>query len=197
MTKKRCFFGRVFLRSPLVGCGLDKLESLHGDEKRQDMRRSSATVGTIRATSSISLSSINLEEESKRSKRKNVLFSTVEIQEYAVQLGDNPATAGVPITIGWEPQFKIVCDIDEYESLRPPSRRSADLSIPSGLRVAMLHKQGTPMRDILAIKKENKKIRRARTKSVRSVKWDGVDEALESASRKVKKVATKSFWMLS
>jgi hypothetical protein len=161
------------------------------------MRRISANVGTIRTTSSTSLSSINLEEESKRSKRKKVSFSTVEIQEYAVQLGDNPATAGVPITIGWEPQFKIVCDIDEYESLRPPSRRSADLSIPSGLRVAMLHKQGTPMRDILAIKKENKKIRRARTKSVRSVKWDGVDEALESASRKVKKVATKSFWMLS
>jgi hypothetical protein len=61
----------------------------------------------------------------------------------------------------------------------------------------MLHKQGTSMRDILAIKKQNQKIRRVRAKSIQSVKWDGVDEALESASRKVKKVVTKSFWMLS
>ena len=64
------------------------------------------------------------------------------------------------------------------------------------------------MRDILQVKAENLKIRRAREKSVQSVNWDGVNEALESASRKVKKMestsrrtvkkaATKSFRMLS
>ena len=188
-----------------VWSGLENLESLlNDDDKSQDVRRRSANAGTIRKISSMSVK----EGESSRSPRRHVSFSKVEIQEYAIELGDNPATAGVPITIGWKPQFKIDCDIEEYERLRPPSRRNENLSISSDQRVDLLHKQGTSMREILQVKAENQKIRRARERSVQSVHWDGVKEALESASRRLKKmestsrrtmkkVATKSFWMLS
>jgi hypothetical protein len=170
-----------------ISFGLANSESLHDDDKSQDMRRSSANAGTIRKTSCMSLISLKLKDESLRSPRKQVSFSNVEIQTYAIELGDHPSTAGVPITIGWKPQFKIVCDIDEYERLRPPSRHGESLSISSGLRVDMLHKQGTSMRDMMKVKRESQKIRRAREKSVQSVMWDGLNEALESASRTVKR----------
>jgi hypothetical protein len=88
--------------------------------------------------------------------------------------------------------------IDEYESLRPiMTRCGANLAFPSELRVAMLLTQGTCMRDILHVKRESQKIRRARMKSIQSIKWDGVNEALESASRTAKKLAAKPFLMLS
>jgi hypothetical protein len=185
---------------------LSSLEELEDKSDSESLQHDddSKCQATLRTTSSMmSLSSLDEELEDEESPpprypaRKQVSFSKVEIQEYAIQLGDNPATAGVPITIGWEPQLKIVCDIDEYESLRPiMTRRGANLAFPSELRVAMLLKQGTCMRDILHVKRESQKIRRARMKSIQSIKWDGVNEALESASRTAKKLAAKPFLML-
>ena len=56
---------------------------------------------------------------------KQVCFSTIEIIEFPIILGDNPSvTAGPPLTISWEPQYRIELDLEVFERCREPCRRS-------------------------------------------------------------------------
>jgi hypothetical protein len=122
---------------------------------------------------------------------RSVSFDKIEIKEFAITLGDHPMASGAPLTIEWEPQTDDVFEFEEYQNGKPESRARIEFLIPPGVRAAMLQSQGTSRTEIEERKKEIKKIQKSRQDSVNSMKWDGVNEAMESCRRKVKKAATK------
>ncbi|KAG7374788.1 hypothetical protein IV203_013883 [Nitzschia inconspicua] len=71
---------------------------------------------------------------------RRVSFRTIEIQEYAIIPGENPAvTMGIPLTIDWTPLARISCDLEQYEVQRPqPPRSMVELRIPMLQRYHML-----------------------------------------------------------
>ncbi|KAG7349044.1 hypothetical protein IV203_011641 [Nitzschia inconspicua] len=74
------------------------------------------------------------------SKHRRVSFRTIEIQEYAIIPGENPAvTMGIPLTIDWTPLARISCDLEQYEAQRSqPPRSMVELRIPMLQRYHML-----------------------------------------------------------
>ena len=79
---------------------------------------------------------------SSSSGQKRVSFSTVEIQEYSLTLGDHPCTDSYPLSLDWEHTEPYEMDLQDYEK-RPhhhqivhhlsPLQRRVRLSIVSGL----------------------------------------------------------------
>jgi hypothetical protein len=122
---------------------------------------------------------------------RNVSFDKVIIKEFAITLGDNPMASGAPLTIEWDHQTNDVFEFEEYQNGKPESRCRTEFLIPAAVRAAMLHNQGTSRTEIVERTKEMKKIQKSRKDCVKSMKWDGVNEALEYARRKAKKVATR------
>eukprot|EP00980_Cylindrotheca_fusiformis_P017219 scaffold5301_cov126-Cylindrotheca_fusiformis.AAC.2 len=56
----------------------------------------------------------NLEAEGN-----HVRFSSVEVREFPVCMGDNPGSfAGVPVSIEWEPSVTSIVPVDDFESVR-------------------------------------------------------------------------------
>jgi len=72
-------------------------------------------------------STISYSQEKPRRHRKNVSFSSVEIREHSVIVGDHPCcTSGLPVSLGWgHSRENTVLNVDDYEDMRPP-RRSTD-----------------------------------------------------------------------
>lgn len=68
-------------------------------------------------------------------------FSTLEIREYYITLGDNPGGCeGPPLTLDWEyneDRTKIL-ELDDYETKRKPRRGRWALLIPNNVRMWML-----------------------------------------------------------
>ena len=105
--------------------------------------------------------------------------------------------SGAPLTIEWDPQTNDVYEFEEYQNGKPESRARIEFLIPAAVRATMLQNQGTSETEIVERTKEMKKIQKSRMHCVRSMKWDGVNAALESARRKAKKVATKPLSYIS
>jgi hypothetical protein len=84
------------LRRDVSSSNTSTQESLHDDDKAKiDTRRSSPVPMSPHAKK-------NIEHEHEfcsqaAGTRKQVSFSKIEIQEFTIQLGDNPATAGVQL----------------------------------------------------------------------------------------------------
>ena len=122
--------------------------------------------------------------------RKNVSFHEIEISQYPIEIGDNPSANGAPLTIGWDPQSKFVFDLEAYESVKPKPREGPQLLIPPKIRKEMLLSNGTTMRELIEVTREQKKIQIQRSNSVDNMKWDRVNFALEKTRRKIKKVTS-------
>lgn len=78
------------------------------------------------------------------SPNKRVGFATVEIIEFPIILGDNPSVmTGPPLTISWEPQYRIIVNMDVFEMHRGSCRRSEhDLIIDADIREDILIRAG-------------------------------------------------------
>ena len=63
------------------------------------------------------------------SSSSHIRWSTVEIREYAIILGDNPSVIrGVPLTMDWTPLSSISVELEDYERLKPhPPRRPEEM----------------------------------------------------------------------
>jgi hypothetical protein len=83
------------------------------------------------------------------SSHQHVGFSTVEIREYPIQIGDNPSvTRGVPITIGWDHCSSYTLNLDDFELVRPARRLKPQLKMESLDRIRMLKAMGYSRQDI-------------------------------------------------
>jgi hypothetical protein len=167
-----------------------KIQNPSDDADENQERRSSLKKED---TLSRSMSSLKKEGGSFRSHLpRSVSFDHIEIKEFPITLGDHPMASGPPLTIEWEPQTDDVFEFEEYQNGKPESRARTEFKIPPEVRAAMLESQGTSKNEIVERTKEIKKIQKGRQNSVNSMKWDGMNMALESARRKVKKATTIS-----
>lgn len=99
------------------------VESLDDEESTQDVLHgeiAEACRSHRRSSSSSSSSS-----SSTSSTKKSVSFSTVNIREHQVIVGDHPCAAGsLPLSLGWAHATESrVIDIDTYEVIRSEHRR--------------------------------------------------------------------------
>mmetsp|Transcript_5528 Transcript_5528/g.7305 ORF Transcript_5528/g.7305 Transcript_5528/m.7305 type:complete len:391 (+) Transcript_5528:30-1202(+) len=107
----------------------------------------------------------------KRGETLSVTFSSIEVQEYPITMGDNPSVScGPPLTIEWVPASSCTFDISKYEELRKPFRRArADLVLRYSQRWYILSKMGVNPRDILECQQQVKKERDKRRKSLSKI----------------------------
>lgn len=71
--------------------------------------------------------------------KKSVSFSSLEIREYEVVIGDHPCcTRGVPLSLGWEYHEGGRLNVDDYEEGRSPRRSRFDLRTSSEERCEIL-----------------------------------------------------------
>lgn len=54
-----------------------------------------------------------------------VQFSTVQVREYALTIGDHPyCRSGCPLSLDWDYETRESVDVDKFEAERSPKRRS-------------------------------------------------------------------------
>lgn len=76
---------------------------------------------------------------------KAVRFSSVNVRDYSLCLGDNPSVSrGVPISLDWHYNEQRSVELDSYELDRSDSRRSSreELKLPSLRRIQLLKRLG-------------------------------------------------------
>mmetsp|Transcript_117183 Transcript_117183/g.164834 ORF Transcript_117183/g.164834 Transcript_117183/m.164834 type:complete len:155 (+) Transcript_117183:28-492(+) len=84
------------------------------------------------------------------SSKKTVSFSTIEIIEFPITLGDNPSvSSGAPLTIEWTPQDRCQFELDVFEKYRPRRRHSSRLAIAPHIREEVLLAHGFGLDEIL------------------------------------------------
>ncbi len=116
---------------------------------------------------------------------KKVSFSTLEIREYGIIPGDNPAvTGGCPLSIDWVYDSVFTCSVENYEEVRPKTRSMTELRIPSREREETLRRVGFSRRDIQEGTKNANITRHQRRRTEETMKLAPVQEFLERAKRK-------------
>lgn len=116
----------------------------------------------------------------------SVSFDTVEVREYPIILGDNPAVSeGPPLTIDWDYDNVDEFSLDEYETTRPQRRGTVEMNIPANIRVDCLKRCGFSTKEIFKRVKEVKVVRRDRLQTTTMLYRSDMDEKLEKTKRVV------------
>lgn len=122
-----------------------------------------------------------------------VSFSSLEITEFGMTLGDHPsAVSGPPVALDWEkPAKQSVVELDEYERMRSPRRKRAQLKLSYQTRKGILEQQkGFSETEVHEAWAEALRIRRQRQETLKRglllMMWD---DMWESAQRKYRRLA--------
>jgi hypothetical protein len=138
---------------------------------------------SVHSTDTAKYSSIGplVAQESPLQQERHVSFHIIEIQEYAIIPGDNPAvTMGVPLTIDWEPLHKVLCMVDDYEVSRPsPPRSMVELKIPTVRRYQMLRSLQFTRQEILRHAKLATVARNRRKRTHATMHLEPIKEIIE------------------
>jgi len=126
-------------------------------------------------------------------KSKRVSFDAVLIRSYEQTMGDNPAVSyGPPIQLDWDYEQHEGVDIDCYESERCFSRRPyRRLVLSYYQRKAVLSRKGFSDKQLTKAKKDANKLKLQRVVTNTFLPIMKVEDALESASRKAKRLIRK------
>lgn len=132
---------------------------------------------------------------SARRKRKKrivsytVNFSTVHVRYYERILGDNPScTNGPPLGIGWNFIEKGKKKVDDWEMERGRLRSTSELVLNRRQREKIIESLGYKEKDIAAAVRELNKARYQRRQTVNNLGAQKMEEAVENAKRKMKKL---------
>lgn len=98
-------------------------------------------------------------------------FSTLEIREYPITLGDNPGGArGPPVSLDWkhdEDQTQVI-PLETYEDMRSPRRSRSDLHMAENLRRwRLLREKGYSLRELERASKAAEAVRKQRKNSLK------------------------------
>ena len=129
----------------------------------------------------------------------SVSFSTIEVREFSVVIGDNPSCAmGPPLSIDWDPDCELSIDIDEFEHYRNGQgydccrrRTGEELRLDPDQRKFMVLNAGSSNHDIANAVRQVGRDRRARRRSIHnnlSKPFYAFDVVKESATRKLKRL---------
>ena len=134
--------------------------------------------------------------EEETPKRK-VHFGSVVVRDYDMILGDHPCCSyGPPVTIDWDYLEYEPLDVNEYEFHHGPRRGLRQMCLNYYQRKRLLANAGYTDVEIKQMKKEvsRTKINRNITKQVVGYKGYIVEDAVESAKRKFKRLIKKDHW---
>jgi len=138
---------------------------------------SSDTNGSYRAQDSTQLSKPTLEQHAssmKQAMKRNISFSTLEIREYNITIGDNPGgRQGPPVSLDWNycPDSTVKMCIETYEEHRGQRRSKPEMYMSGSIRMWTLMKEnGFSMREIRDASKAAESIRKDRKKSIKNKK---------------------------
>ena len=132
-------------------------------------------------------------EKKDRPKKENlsVSFDCVRVRYYERIIDINPAvTNGAAVGIGWRYKRGGQFDIEEWESNRMNTRTSKELILPKHVRENMLKDLGYTQADIAAAVRVILKTKNKRRQTVQNLGAESMEEAVESASRRVKSILT-------
>jgi hypothetical protein len=125
---------------------------------------------------------------------RTVSFSSLEIKEFNMTLGEHPcASSGPPVRLDWDskPTLDRVMSLDEYEQMRSPRRKRSKLKLSYRDRKGILEGQrGFSADEVNQAWAEAIKIRQQRVETLRrGLILMTLDEVWESAQRKCRRVA--------
>lgn len=132
----------------------------------------------------------------KPSVKKSTSFSTVEIREYNIVIGDNPSVSrGAPIGLGWKYVSSSPIKIDEYEFTRMSEGRlvtsfgaRAGLILTHLRRRSMLRYAGFTEEEIKEATAEARRIKAQRRSTIKYQRLSRVQEGAESLNRKLRRM---------
>jgi len=134
----------------------------------------------------------NLQNAVPLNQNRNVSFSSLEIKEFNMTLGNHPsATSGPPVMIDWDSELnKRVVNLDEYEQMRSPRRQRRQLKLSYRDRKGILEEQrGFSTEEVNEAWAEALKIRQQRHETLRrGMVLMTLDDVVESAQRKYRRI---------
>lgn len=168
---------RVMRRGSVVG-------SIIGSCLKSD----GSKVGTVVNTSS--RSSILSKEKKKKVRSQNrVQFSEVFVRQYERILDDNPACRfGLSVGIGWRFAEASAQSVDEWEGSRRRKSTKSQLILSRNKRELLVRSLGYTDTDIAAAMREINKVKSNRRQTVNNLGLQQLEETVESAKRRVKRV---------
>jgi len=124
---------------------------------------------------------------------RNVSFSSLEIRNYAVTMGDTPTTNGCPIQLDWdydpEAEEYTVEGFEEYRLVDEPRRARSEMIIPASHREYLLLQQaGFTSKEIKAQMAIVAKDALRRRKTCQNLNHARLDYAIEKTKRKLGKL---------
>ena len=129
------------------------------------------------------------------SMKRNVSFSSLEIRQYNVTLGDAPCSNAISLDWKYDPTATEQHDIDQYEQYRTdeaPRRVRSELVMPPAHRNYLLMREaGFSRHEINAAMKEAMRVAKQREKTARHVKFQPYEEMLEKTKRKLGKIGRR------
>ena len=124
-------------------------------------------------------------------KPSRISFSTIEIRFYDRILGDNPSCSNGPsLSIGWNYDVDNVIrlPLDKFEYMRSDRLDGPELVISRIEREEMLEELGYKERDIAEAVRSNIRAKNQRRQTINNLSVMPVEEIIEKASRKMKRV---------
>mmetsp|Transcript_29097 Transcript_29097/g.44694 ORF Transcript_29097/g.44694 Transcript_29097/m.44694 type:complete len:750 (-) Transcript_29097:89-2338(-) len=130
----------------------------------------------------------NLDDEPERKINRKVYFSSIEVREYNVVIGDNPScTDGTPISLDWSYSPADEKSIDMYEATRiRPRRTRRNMLLNCYERRDLLFRFGYSLSDIERVEKEIDRERRKRSVTQNFLPIFMVQEALADILEKLR-----------
>lgn len=121
--------------------------------------------------------------------RRNVSFTSLSVREYAVTLGDNPSCSrGPPVSLGWDHHAELDFDVDRFEADREPRRTREQMIMNYRIRKNILmFGAGHTRSELNEAVKEVNLTQQRRRKTIRNLRTSKLEEAMESAVRKIKR----------
>lgn len=127
-------------------------------------------------------------EDSSRIKR-NVSFSKIHVRDYSLTIGDNPSCLyGTPVSLGWAYVENEAIDLNAYEGGRPQRRSMRQMHLNSFQRKHILTAYQHSSEEIRAAKQNAAKVRRQREMTKHTLPLMKLEDMLESAGRKAKRM---------
>ena len=151
---------------------------------------SSSSLASISDMSNPPLTSAIKSSSSSSFIKKTVRFQSVEIAQYHMQLGDNPSADGLPLCLAWESDFKLVYELEEYETSKPAPRHRNQFWMPPKYREEVLMRLGVTGSEMLRTSTEMKKIQKSRSRSIKNQKWDKLHLMMEESKQTLKRITS-------
>ena len=152
-------------------------------KNNNDSKRAERSRSALPKVSGETLSSTKSKRESR------VKFADVTVREYSRILSDNPAcTKGAAVGLGWEYNIKDPVSVDAYEFAKKPPRPVSELILDRRQREEIFRQWGFTDHELAAVVRELNRLRSKRRQTVNNLGARKVEEAIETAAVKMKRL---------